>query len=182
MIAYPDLPWSCRPKRNGNTHAARVPRPPSTSGTISPASRSTTTAMILTRVVKRTSIDKRPCRWPACRRIRGACTRCTAMSGNGVKTTGTITTRALRPTALRGKAAMPARTVSCAAGPGPSTRTECGLRTASRPPSTSATAAMVFAVHEFGMSPAIRERNPACCVSTPANLRHAAHCLRCRPS
>lgn len=96
--------------------------------------------------------------------------------------TGTITTRALRPTALRGKP-------RCRRGPCLARRVlgRRRVRSAVCVPRRDLLDVCYgsdgFRCARVRDEPSHRESGtPACCVSTPANLRHAAHCLRCRPS
>ena len=73
---------------------------------------------------------KRRHRWDRSRRTAGACTTCTGTCGSGWRTAGTRTTRGLRGTARRGRAAGTVVVMSCASVPGSTLRRLCARRVA----------------------------------------------------
>jgi hypothetical protein len=90
------------------------------------------------------------CRSAACRRIRGGCTKCTAMSSSGARTTGMTVTKGRRRTARLGLIAEGApRFASCAAGRGAATRGACALLSGTTTSRRAAASALAFAVPEF---------------------------------
>ncbi len=87
----PVSPTGCFRRRSGSMRAGQGRRRRFRSGKQLVRTRLTTTAVTLTATAKRASTGRR--RWwlVACRRTPGDCTRCTATSGSGWRTFGTVT-------------------------------------------------------------------------------------------
>lgn len=101
-------------------YAARAgSRGRSASASRSPPTRSITTPITATAAAPKGFIGTRPCRSAACRPIPGACTRCTATSGNGP---ARCMTRPMMAQNLRAPRRRIPAVVRCGAGLGPSDR------------------------------------------------------------
>ena len=101
----------CRPRRNGNTPAARAP-PPATRLAILTRCWASMRGTLTIQAV-------RPIRSVRRSRTPGGSMTCTAMSGNGCRMPGIAITMAHRPTAARGKNLAPTGSFGAAAGAAP---------------------------------------------------------------